>query len=57
MNNNSISRIFISALTGLLQNVFKIVIIVFSWTMKLFGLVFTKIAESTERIITKRSSI
>jgi hypothetical protein len=41
----------------MVKSLFKILFIGFAWAMKLCGLALSKIGESIEKIITKRSSV
>jgi hypothetical protein len=55
--NKSSSQIFANALKLLLKSAFKLLALAFAWSMRLLGLLFSKMGEATETIIIKRSSV
>jgi len=56
-NNHPVTRIFVNALKTIIKNAFKLVAIAFAWSMKLVGMILTKMGESIEKMIVKKNTI
>jgi len=57
MSNNSASRIFKDAIKALIKSIFKLLFIVLAWSMRLIGLICTKLGETIEKLVVKKSSL
>ncbi len=55
MSNHQATSIFTNALKLLIQSAIRISSIVLAWSFRFLGLAFSKIGETIERIIVKKS--
>lgn len=56
MSDKNAQSIFVESLKGLLKSVFKMIFILIAWVLRFSGIAISKIGESIEKIIVKRSS-
>ncbi len=56
MSDKKSQSIFAESLKGLFKSAFKMMFILIAWILKFSGIAISKIGESIEKIIIKRSS-
>lgn len=57
MSEKKATNIFVESLKGLLKNALKMALILLAWILKFTGIAMSKVGESIEKIVIKRSSI
>ena len=57
MSTPNSTNIFVDSLKALIKNALILLLIAFAWLMRLIGMIATKIGETTEKIIIKKSSL
>lgn len=55
MSKSKIHGVFYTALKGLISAALKLFAIILSWTLKLCGMILTKLSEAIERVLLKNS--
>lgn len=57
MSNQQSKSIVAEAIKSLFKNLFKLIFMFLAWGLRLLGMVVSKIGETIERIVIKKSSV